>query len=262
VGVAACGGAPSPEELRAQADEQWPFLETYCYECHNETDLTADIAFELLGPTEIGAHADVWERAVRKLRGRMMPPPGGVKPDNAEVDAFVAWLEASLDAAAPDPTPGYVTPHRMNRTEYANAIRDLLALEVDPATLLPVDGSAAGFDNVASALTVSPAFIDQFLSAARNLSAQAVGNPQPRPVGVPYTIGNARAQQFHVEGLPLGTRGGALIEHYFPADGEYLLNIGDLARASGVSIKSTPPRLSPCSTAAGSSSSTSAAAKT
>jgi hypothetical protein len=116
----------------------------------------------------------------------------------------------------------------MNRTEYANAIRDLLALEIDPATLLPVDGAEAGFDNLANALTVSPSFIDQFLSAARNLSAQAVGNPAPRAVGVPYTIGNARAQQFHVDGLPLGTRGGALIEHYFPADGEYRLNIGDL----------------------------------
>jgi hypothetical protein len=116
----------------------------------------------------------------------------------------------------------------MNRTEYANAIRDLLALEIDPATLLPVDGAEAGFDNLANALTVSPSFIDQFLSAARNLSAQAVGNPAPRAVGVPYTIGSARAQQFHVDGLPLGTRGGALIEHYFPADGEYRLNIGDL----------------------------------
>ena len=226
--LAGCGGAPSPEDLRAETGERWPFVEQYCYECHNDTDLTADIDFDALEGDDIGAHAEVWERAVRKLRGRMMPPPGGVKPDNAEVDTFVAWLEASLDAAAPTPEPGYVTPHRMNRTEYANAIRDLLALEVDPATLLPVDGSAAGFDNVASALTVSPAFIDQFLSAARNLSAQAVGNAAPRAVGVPYTIGNARAQQFHVEGLPLGTRGGALIEHHFPADGEYRLNIGDL----------------------------------
>jgi hypothetical protein len=158
----------------------------------------------------------------------MMPPPGGTKPGNAEVDTFVAWLEATLDAAAPQPAPGYVTPHRINRTEYANAIRDLLALEVDPATLLPVDGAEHGFDNIANALTVSPSFIDQFLSAARNLSAQAVGNPRPRAVGVPDTIGNARAQQFHVDGLPLGTRGGAVIEHYFPADGDYRLNIGNL----------------------------------
>ncbi len=226
--LVACSREPSPEDLRAAAAEQWPFVERYCVECHNETDLTADIAFDSLSPDDIAAHAETFERAVRKLRGRLMPPPGGATPGNAETDAFVAWLEASLDAAAPEPKPGYVTPHRMNRTEYANAIRDLLALEVDPATLLPVDGVEHGFDNIAGALTVSPSFIDQFLSAARNLSAQAVGNPQPRAVGVPYTIGNPRAQQFHVPGLPLGTRGGALIEHYFPADGEYRLNIGDL----------------------------------
>jgi hypothetical protein len=226
--LAGCGGPPSPEELRAEAGERWQFVVGYCYECHNETDLAADLDFDALEGDEIGAHAEVWERAVRKLRGRMMPPPGGARPDNAEVDGFVAWLEASLDAAAPAPEPGYVTPHRMNRTEYANAIRDLLALEVDEATLLPVDGAEAGFDNVANALRVSPSFIDQFLSAARNLSAQAVGNPRPRAVGTPYAFANARAQQFHVDGLPLGTRGGALIEHYFPADGEYRLNIGDL----------------------------------
>jgi hypothetical protein len=228
VALGGCGGEPSPEELRAVAGERWQFLETYCYECHNEIDLTAELAFDALRPEEIGAHADVWERVVRKLRGRMMPPPGGVKPDNGDVDKFVAWLEATLDRASPEPEPGYVTPHRMNRTEYANAIRDLLALEVDAATLLPVDGAESGFDNIANALTVSPSFIDQFLSAARNLSAQAVGSPAPRAVGVPYSIGDARGQQFHVDGLPLGTRGGGLIEHYFPADGEYLLNIGDL----------------------------------
>ena len=226
--LAGCGREPSPEALAAQGREQWPLVEQYCVECHNEIDLAADIDFDKLGPGDVAAHAETFERAVRKLRGRMMPPPGGARPDNAAVDAFVAWLEATLDAAAPNPKPGYVTPHRMNRTEYANAIRDLLALEVDPATLLPVDGAEHGFDNIANALTVSPSFIDQFLSAARNLAAQAVGNAQPRAVGTPYTIGNARAQQFHVDGLPLGTRGGGVIEHYFPADGEYELDIGDL----------------------------------
>jgi len=219
--LAGCSREPSPEA-------QWALVEQYCVECHNETDLAGDIAFDKLGPDDVAAHADTFERAVRKLRGRMMPPPGGTRPDNAAVDAFVAWLEATLDAAEPRPAPGYVTPHRMNRAEYANAIRDLLVLDVDPATLLPVDGAEHGFDNIANALTVSPSFIDQFLSAARNLSAQAVGNAHPRAVGVPYTIGNARAQQFHVDGLPLGTRGGGVIEHYFPADGEYKLNIGDL----------------------------------
>jgi mono/diheme cytochrome c family protein len=219
--LAGCTREPSPEV-------RWAFVEQYCVECHNETDLAGEIAFDELGPADVAAHAETFERAVRKLRGRMMPPPGGARPDNADADAFVAWLEQTLDAAAPNLKPGYVTPHRMNRTEYANAIRDLLALEVDPATLLPVDGAEHGFDNIANALTVSPSFIDQFLSAARNLSAQAVGNPSPRAVGVPYTVGNARAQQFHVDGLPLGTRGGGVIEHYFPVDGEYRLNIGDL----------------------------------
>jgi mono/diheme cytochrome c family protein len=225
---AGCSREPSPEALLAQGKKLWPLVERYCVDCHNDADLAGDIAFDNLGPGDVAAHADIFERAVRKLRGRMMPPPGESRPGNAETDAFVAWLEATLDAASPTPEPGYVTPHRMNRTEYANAIRDLLALDVDPATLLPVDGAERGFDNIANALTVSPSFIDQFLSAARNLSAQAVGNPSPRAVGVPYTIGNARAQQFHVDGLPLGTRGGGVIEHYFPADGEYKLNIGDL----------------------------------
>jgi mono/diheme cytochrome c family protein len=228
VALAGCGGAPSPEALLAEGREQWPFIERYCAECHNGADFAGEVSFDGLGPEHVAAHAETFERAVRKLRGGLMPPPGGAKPERTQAAQFVAWLEASLDAAAPRLEPGYVTPHRMNRTEYANAIRDLLALEVDPASLLPVDGVEHGFDNIANALTVSPSFIDQFLSAARNLSAQAVGNPSPRAVGVPYTVGNARAQQFHVPGLPLGTRGGAVIEHYFPADGEYRLNIGDL----------------------------------
>jgi mono/diheme cytochrome c family protein len=226
--LAGCGGAPSPEALLAEGREQWPFVERYCAECHNGADFAGEVSFDGLGPEHVAAHAETFERAVRKLRGGLMPPPGGAKPERAQAMRFVAWLEASLDAAAPAPEPGYVTPHRMNRTEYANAIRDLLALDVDPATLLPVDGVEHGFDNIANALTVSPSFIDQFLSAARNLSAQAVGNPQARAVGTPYTVANARAQQFHVPGLPLGTRGGTVVEHYFPVDGEYRLNIGDL----------------------------------
>ena len=212
----------------AEAGKQWPFLDKYCVECHNRTDLTAQLAFDAFAPGAVAEHADVFERAVRKLRGHLMPPPGSQQPAAKDADAFVGWLEASLDAAAPRAKPGYVNPHRLNRSEYANAIRDLLALDVDAAALLPVDGAEAGFDNIANALHVSPSFIEQFLSAARTVSERAVGTPAARPVGVPYTIGDPRGQQFHVEGLPLGTRGGALIEHWFPSDGEYLLNIGDL----------------------------------
>ena len=164
---------------------------------------------------------------MRKLRGRMMPPPGAIIPKGR--DRCIRRVARSQSRpGTSEPHVGYVPLHRLNRTEYANAIRDLIALDVDPATLLPVDGAEDGFDNVANALVVSPSFIDQFLNAARTLSAQAVGNPAPRAAGVPYTIADARGQQFHVEGLPLGTRGGAVIAHYFPTDGDYLLNIGDL----------------------------------
>lgn len=225
--LSACDRAPSADELLAHSDEHWGLLDTYCVDCHNSGDYTAGLSFESMSPADIADQAEIWENVVRKLRGRMMPPPGEKRPDNDRVDAFVAWMEANLDLAFPTPEPGHILLHRLNRTEYGNAIRDLLSLDVDASALLPVDGSEVGFDNIASALTVSPSFIDQYLTAARTLSAQAIGNPAPRAVGVPYTFPST-GQQFQVEGLPLGTRGGALIEHYFPSDGEYLLNIGDL----------------------------------
>jgi hypothetical protein len=219
-----CTEAPPPQ---ARADEHWPMLEKYCVDCHNATDLTADIAFDEMSPAAIANEAEVWERVVRQLRSRTMPPPGGPRPASDEVDGFVAWMEASIDQEAA-PNPGNIELHRLNRTEYANAIKELLALDVDRG-ILPVDDVADGFDNIARALQVSPAFIEQYLEAARTVSAQAIGNPFPRAIGVPYTVGDPRAQQQYVEGLPLGTRGGGLIEHYFPSDGEYKLNIGDLA---------------------------------
>ena len=224
--LAGCGGGDSPEQLRAQSDQHWPLLTKYCADCHNDVDLTANLSFESMSPDAIADNAEIWERAVRQLRSRMMPPPGGTRPTNGEVDGFVAWLEASLDQAA-TPYPGHVELHRLNRTEYANAIKELLGLEVDPG-ILPVEDQQDGFDNIAKALQVSPSFVEQYLEAARTLSATAVGNPFPRPVGVSLAAGNGREQQFHVEGLPLGTRGGAVFEHYFPSDGDYLLHIGNL----------------------------------
>jgi hypothetical protein len=223
--LSACSGAR--DDLAADAEQHWDLLGEYCFDCHNSAEYTADLALDVLRPDAIAEHADVWEKVVRKLRGRMMPPPGRTRPDIERLDTLVAWLEATLDAANPDPQPGYVALHRLNRTEYANAIEDLLALDVDPEAVLPVDGAQDGFDNVASALTVSPSFVDQYINAARTLSAQAVGNPSPRALGIPYTFSSV-GQQSHVPGLPLGTRGGALVEHYFPSDGEYLLSIGDL----------------------------------
>jgi hypothetical protein len=195
-------------------------------DCHNDVDLTANLSFDSMSPDGIAVNAEIWERAVRQLRSRTMPPAGGPRPSNDEVDGFVAFMEASLDQAAA-PYAGHVELHRLNRTEYANAVKELLGLDVDPG-VLPVEDQQDGFDNIAKALQVSPSFVEQYLEAARTVSATAVGNPFPRPVGVSLVAGSARDQQFHVRGLPLGTRGGAVFEHYFPSDGDYLLHIGNL----------------------------------
>jgi hypothetical protein len=224
--LAGCGDASSPEQLRAQAETHWPLLTRYCVDCHNDDDLTANLSFDSMRPDAIADNAEIWERAVRQLRSRTMPPAGGPRPTSEEADGFVAWMEASLDGAA-TPYAGHVELHRLNRTEYANAVKELLGLDVDPG-ILPVEDQQDGFDNIAKALQVSPSFIEQYLEAARTLSATAVGNPFPRPVGVSLAAGSAREQQFHVPGLPLGTRGGAVFEHYFPSDGDYLLHIGNL----------------------------------
>ena len=136
-----CGERPpTASDLRAQADQQWPFLDKYCVECHSSSELAANLAFDNDEPGRDRGPRRSWEKVVRKLRGRMMPPPGGNHPEAPEIDAFVAWLEANLDQGSAEQHAGYVPLHRLNRTEYANAIRDLLALDVDPTTLLPVDG--------------------------------------------------------------------------------------------------------------------------
>jgi mono/diheme cytochrome c family protein len=214
-----------------QSAEHWGFLQEYCVSCHNFEDWAGGVAFDVMSADAVPDDAEVWESAMRKLRGRLMPPPGEPRPSNAEYAEFVGWMEGFLDhAATAHPDPGRVAVHRLNRKEYGNAIRDLLGLEIDAAAYLPQDPSAEGFDNVADVLNVSPSFLDQSLVAARAIAIQAVGNPEPRPAGAQYFAGPGN-QQTHVEGLPLGTRGGAMVNHYFPADGEYELNIGNLAQA-------------------------------
>jgi mono/diheme cytochrome c family protein len=210
-------------------------LDSYCVTCHNERMKTAGLTFDTMDLAKLSEHADVWEKTVRKLRGGMMPPPGVRRPDKGSVDAMVSWLERSLDeAAAAHPNPGRVALHRLNRAEYAAAIEDLLALKIDAAALLPKDDEAEGFDNVASVLTVSPSFLDQYISAARIVSARAVGNPGARPGSATYRPARGTDQSVRVDGLPLGTRGGLLVEHLFPADGDYKLNIPNMAIAGYV----------------------------
>ena len=210
----------------------WGFFGQYCQKCHNTEDWAGGVAFDALSESDIPQNADVMEKAVRKLRGRLMPPAGKPQPDGQAVRDFVSWMEGSLDQVSRTrPNPGAVALHRLNRKEYANAIRDLFNLEIDPVALLPKDDVQHGFDNVADALQVSPSFLDQYLSAARTVAVQAIGNPTARPAGANYFAKDTGTQQFPREGLPLGTRGGMVVTHYFPADGDYVMNIGNMAQA-------------------------------
>jgi hypothetical protein len=217
-----------PAALAAAGPEQWQVVDKYCTGCHNGAELAGNLDFEKLGPGSVAQHAETLEKAVRKLRGHLMPPPKEPRPDAERLASFVAWLEGSLDAAAAS-NHAYpaIVPHRLNRKEYANAVRDLLALEIDPVEFLPQDEEVKHFDNIASGLQVSPSFIEQYVIAARALAVRAVGRPDARPGSQTYTAGPGN-QQTHVKGLPLGTRGGLVVTHLFPSDGEYQVNIADM----------------------------------
>ncbi len=227
--VAAQVASADPHTGTAALRAQWGFVDKYCGQCHNSTDWAGGVAFDTLDPDAVGTDAEVWEEAVRKLRGSLMPPPGEPQPPAAERKQFATALEQTLDAhGANKLNPGSVVLHRLNRPEYANAIRELLHLEIDAEALLPRDDSAAGFDNVAEVLKITPSFLEQYLSAARQVSIQALGNPRARTQSAVYS-GNAAALQYmHHPGLPLGTRGGMVVEHSFPVDGEYELTVSGL----------------------------------
>ena len=222
----------APVPALAKASQHWGMLEKYCEECHNYKDWKGQIAFDTMVPEEVPQDAKTWEAALRKLRGRMMPPPGKPHPDEATRESFIHWVESYLDEAAErHPDPGYVALHRLNRKEYANAIHDLLALDIDAPALLPKDDISDGFDNVADVLQVTPSFIEQYISAARTVALEAVGQPDPQPSSKTYRADPDTTQQEHIEGLPLGTRGGLQVTHMFPADGNYVISIGNMAVA-------------------------------
>ena len=166
----------------------------------------------------VADRADIWEKVIRKLHGRMMPPQGRPRPDEATIDAFAASLETSIDRVTlKEPNPGRSPLHRLNRSEYAAAVRDVLALDIDATALLPADDEANGFDNIADVLKVSPSLLEQYLTAARKVSALAIGDPRITPVGTVHRVPPDRSQEDHIEGLPLGTRGGALVHQNFPS---------------------------------------------
>jgi mono/diheme cytochrome c family protein len=198
-------------------------VDQYCVTCHNARLKTAGLLLDQLDLANLGEHAEIGEKVVRKIRAGLMPPTDARRPDAETMNWLVRWMENELDRGAEThlPAPGL---HRLNRTEYSNAIRDLLALEVDASKFLPTDDSTHGFDNVAGALTMSPALMEAYLSAAGKISRLAIGDVDAATQWV-WDVAPDTAQNYHIEGLPFGTRGGLRIEHQFPADGEYAFNV-------------------------------------
>src|SRR5215467_12633183 len=201
-------------------------LTQYCITCHNQRLKTAGLLLDSMDFDHVEKDAASWEKVVRKIRTGMMPPSGARRPERATLDAFATDLEGRLDRAV---TAGASLDapslHRLNRTEYANAVRDLLALDVDVATLLPADASSEGFDNIADALGVSPSLIESYVSAAMKISRRAVGDRTLSPTQITYAAPGGLVQDKHIEGLPLGTRGGLLVHHTFPLDAEYEFSV-------------------------------------
>jgi hypothetical protein len=205
------------------------FFETYCVGCHGEdTQIPGTtLNFEKMDVANVDRDRETWEKVVRKLRAGMMPPAGQPRPEKGIYSGQVLWLENELDRGAPAhlPPPGL---HRLNRVEYANAIKDVLDIEIDPARYLPTDDSTSGFDNMAGTLKLSSTLVESIVSAAQKISRLAMGAPTST-AQVMYRAPEDTSQRYHIEGLPLGTRGGMLITHVFPSDGEYTLNISPIS---------------------------------
>ena len=234
--------APSADAVKYRA-----MVDKYCVSCHNqrtafpaEAPVRLDASFDDLLP-----HADTWERVLRKLSVRAMPPQGMPRPTEAEYAGFTNWLAGSLDHAwEGHSTPGRYVVHRLNRAEYANAVRDLLDVDIDVSDLLPTDGAEFGFDNIATALKTSPLLLEGYVNAAQRVSAMAVGDPQVKPGTTEHSISREFSQNGYIDGLPLGTVGGTVVRHFFPADAEYKLS-GRLVRGvqegyAGVEGNDTP----------------------
>ncbi len=222
---AALAGAVS---LAAQqtAAVQKATVDKYCTTCHSNESRTADLSLQDLDLSKAPAAAETWEKVIRKLRVGAMPPQGMPRPDKATADGLASFLETSLDRAyAANPNPGRASMHRLNRAEYANAIRDLLSLNIDATALLPPDDESSGFDNIADVLKVSPSLMERYLSASWNISREAVGDSRIVATTATYRVRPDLSQDQHIDGLPLGTRGGIVVDHTFPLDGEYVIKL-------------------------------------
>jgi hypothetical protein len=226
LGVRVAGQTPGPRPASstpASADEHHAFISKYCASCHNARLKSGGLALEGLDVTRIADNAETWEKVVRKLRAGLMPPAGRPRADEPVTDQFRGWLQDELDhAAAAHPDPGRTeTFHRLNRVEYRNAVRDLLSLDIDVANALPADDSSYGFDNMAGTLRISPSLMERYLDAAKTISRLAVGSSTSAVDRHTYRLQSDVQQHDRIDGLPFGTRGGLLVDHLFPQDGEY-----------------------------------------
>ncbi|MBZ5579867.1 MAG: DUF1592 domain-containing protein [Acidobacteriia bacterium] len=233
--VSATGFPASAQTAASATTPARQLVARYCISCHNDKLKTGGLALDRADAEHVANSAEIWEKVIDKLRSRVMPPPGMRRPDNAEYDRVAGWLESELDrAAAPHMNPGRSARlHRLNRAEYANAVRDLLAVEVDPQALLPPDEQAFGFENNAEALSIQPALLDRYVSAASAIARLAVGDPTIPPTFVRYGAMKNNANDLTYlrqterlgEDFPLGSKGGVAARHYFPVDGEYVIQI-------------------------------------
>jgi hypothetical protein len=219
--------AQGASQAAKRAESQWSTIGLYCFGCHNEEVRAGNLFLDQLSAESVPQHPEIFEKVVRKLRGRQMPPPGMEQPSQQEVDALISWLESTLDKSGAEHLAGHVAVERLNRNEYANAVKDLLDVEIDPNQYLPADIAVEGFNNIAAALTVSPAFLEQYLNASRVVARMAVGKPEADLVKASFPP-PSYDQDVYVDGMPLGTRGGVKFEYTFPADGEYRFTITDL----------------------------------
>ena len=219
--------AAQQQSVQATDHDFRTVLNSHCVACHNDTARIAGLSLQDVDVDNVGPGSEVWEKVLRKLRARSMPPAGFPRPDEDTYEAFADHLETGLDQfAKTNPDPGKATLRRLNRTEYTNAVRDLLAVEIRPDQLLPADDSMFGFDNISDVLTLSPLLAEQYLSAARKVRFQAIGDPEIQPVFEIYTVSGYLMQEERMgEDLPFGSRGGTAIKHHFPLDGEYVVQV-------------------------------------
>ena len=230
-------GSAQSTASSATIAQQKALIDQYCVTCHNQRTKTAGLALDTLDLTKLSEHAEIWEKAIVKLRGHSMPPPNARQPQPGATDSLVAWLETSLDQeAASNPNPGSISLHRLNRAEYAASVKELFDIDVDAATLLPADDTSDGFDNISNVLKVSPSFLDQYITAARAVTLQALGSPMKEEAQRVTLRGGSNDQNPYVPGgIPLGLTG-TVVEHNFPADGEYEIRGNGIVTLDGVRI--------------------------